>query len=431
MVALVPSAAASAQDGPTTSTESTSTTVPATEQGVFGTLLSDREPVIGASITVNGPDGVEIATVETLDDGTWAVPLDEPGDYEVSLDTDSLPDGTVLTRDDLQTQTKSVGAGRAAAVLFPLGSGGEDGVAEGGRAGSSTFDRVSQRLFDGVKFGLIIAMTAIGLSLVFGTTGLINFAHGELVTFGAIVAWFLNTSGPRLHLVPAAILAALATGLLGGAIQRGIFQPLQPKHLGSFQKLILTIGLALVIRHILLIWFGGRSRSYIQYNVQTEISLGPIDATPRDLAVMTIAVATLVAVASVLKYTRVGKAMRAVSDNIDLAESSGINVQRIVLYVWIAGAALAAVGGVMFGAIEAVNYQMGFRLLLLMFAGVILGGLGTAYGAMVGSLVVGIAAELSTLVFSPELRVAVALGLLIFALLVKPEGLLGTRERIG
>jgi neutral amino acid transport system permease protein len=144
-----------------------------------------------------------------------------------------------------------------------------------------------------------------------------------------------------------------------------------------------------------------------------------------------VSILILVAVAIVLLRTRVGKAMRAVADDVDLSEASGIDVQRVILYVWIGGAALAAVGGVFLGLIESVSFEMGFNLLLLMFAAVILGGLGTAFGAMVGGLVVGIATEVSTIWVQPSLKFVFALAALVLALLIRPQGILGRRERIG
>ncbi len=286
-------------------------------------------------------------------------------------------------------------------------------------------------LLNGVKFGLIIATTAIGLSLIFGTTGLINFAHGELVTFGAIIAWYLNGQGPTLHLVPAAALATVIAGGFSGALEYGLFRPLRARRVGLFQLLVITIGLALVIRHLLLIFFGGRSAPYADYTIQRVINVGRLALTPRDAVVMVLSMVVLLGVATLLQRTRTGKAMRAVADNPDLAESSGIDVPRVILMVWVLGGALAAIGGIFLGLVETVNYLMGFRLLLLMFAGVILGGLGTAYGAMIGSFVVGIITELSTLWFAPELKFVWALTVLVLVLLVKPQGILGRSERIG
>jgi neutral amino acid transport system permease protein len=199
-----------------------------------------------------------------------------------------------------------------------------------------------------------------------------------------------------------------------------------------FQLLVVTIGLSLILRFVVLIVFGGRAQPYQQYAVQQRVSFGPFSTTPRDLVVIAISAAVLIGVATGLQKSRIGKAMRAVADNRDLAESSGINVERVVSIVWIAGGALAGLGGILYATVFRVSYDFGFQpLLLLMFAGIILGGLGTAYGAMLGSLVVGLVTELSVVYFPNELKTAWALGVLVIVLLVRPQGLLGRRERIG
>jgi branched-chain amino acid transport system permease protein len=146
---------------------------------------------------------------------------------------------------------------------------------------------------------------------------------------------------------------------------------------------------------------------------------------------MIISVIALVGVALFLQRTQMGKATRAVADNRDLAESSGINVDRVVTFVWAAGAGLAALGGILQGLSEQVSWQMGFQLLLLMFAGVTLGGLGTAYGALVGSMVVGMVMEVSTLWIPSEFKTVTALAILIVILVVRPQGILGQAERVG
>ena len=142
-------------------------------------------------------------------------------------------------------------------------------------------------------------------------------------------------------------------------------------------------------------------------------------------------VGVLIGVALFIQKNRMGKAMRAVSDNRDLAESSGIDVDRVINFVWAAGAGLAALGGILHGLSQEVTWQMGFQLLLLMFAGVVLGGLGSAYGALVGSLVVGVAVEVSTLWIPSEFKTVVALSILVLILLVRPQGILGQAERVG
>ncbi|MGH3756761.1 branched-chain amino acid ABC transporter permease [Actinophytocola sp.] len=294
-------------------------------------------------------------------------------------------------------------------------------------------DRALQAFVDGIQFGAIIAITAVGLSLVFGTTHLINFAHGELVTIGAVVAFFLNVTdrGPGWHIIPAALIAVAFGALFGGVLERGMWRPLRSRGTGLISLFIVTIGLSLLLRHIVLVLFGTRPASYREYDIQRAIDLGPVGITPRDLTVVALSVLVLVGVALMLQRTRIGTAVRAVSSNRDLAEASGIDVQRVILVVWMLGGGLAALGGVFFGLTEIITWDMGFRLLLLMFAGIILGGLGSAYGAMAGSFVIGVVAQMSSLWFPIDLQNAWALLALIVVLLVRPQGILGRPGRVG
>lgn len=401
---------------------------PAEGAGVRGVLRVGNTPVEGVLIEV-ALEGESIGEATTDAAGEWAVPVPGPGTYQVTLDTETLPEGVELRDPERTVVDARVREGQNRAVLIALTGEGDGGGS--GSTGPTLAERVAQAAFNGVRFGLIIAMAAIGLSLIFGTTGLVNFAHSEFVTFGAVAAWYLNTSGPELHLVTAAAGAVLLTAVIGGALDRGVWRPLRSRRVGLFQMLVITIGISLAARHLILLFFGGRSRPYRHYTIQENLSFGPITVTPRDLTVMALSVVVLVLVATMLQRTRIGKAMRAVADNGDLAESSGIDVQRVILFVWVVGAGLAAIGGVFLGSTETVSWLMGFRLLLLMFAGVILGGLGTAYGAMIGGLVVGLVTEVSTVWFSSELKNAWGLLVLIIVLLVRPQGILGTRERIG
>jgi neutral amino acid transport system permease protein len=376
-----------------------------------------------------GDETIAQATTDAV--GEWRIPLPGPGTYRVTLDEGTLPEDVGLRDPERATLEIDVRPGQTRSVLFPLGEA--VGIA------ARLIPRVAQASVNGLKFGLIIAMASIGLSLIFGTTGLVNFAHGELVTFGAIAAWFLNTSGfhwgpfdllgPQ-EIVVAAALAVLLGALLGGTLDLGLFRPLRKRGTGAFQMLVIAIGLSLALRQAFLLWFGGESPRY-RLALQQTRSFGPLEITPRDMWVMAVAILVLAAVGLMLMFTRIGKAMRAVADNQDLAESSGIDVQRIIMFVWILGAGLAALGGVFLGVVENVSYLMGFRLLLLMFAGVILGGLGTAFGALVGSLVVGIVTEMSTLWFSTELKFVWALFIMALVLLLRPQGILGVKERIG
>jgi len=195
--------------------------------------------------------------------------------------------------------------------------------------------------------------------------------------------------------------------------------------------LVISIGLSFAIRNVILVIFGGEPKTYIDYAVQQEQAFLGIETVPKNVFIILSSLVILGAVGLFLQKTRTGIALRAVSDNKDLAESSGIDVNRVILVTWVMGSGLAGLGGVYFGLSEAVQWNMGFRLLLLIFAAVVLGGLGTAYGAMLGGFIIGLSVELSTFWISNELKNAVALGILVLMLLVRPQGLLGTKERLG
>jgi branched-subunit amino acid ABC-type transport system permease component len=403
-------------------------------ESIRGFLRNEGEPVPGVTITVSNEDG-EVGSVETGTDGAWEISVPGPGEYEVVLDTETLPDDVPGVVQD--TITTAVNQLQDKAVLFRVGEPGGDGGEEGGTPGTPAEggtdtaqpSQIWQLVASGVRFGLILGLAALGLSLVFGTMGLTNFAHGELVTFGAIVAWWLNNAG--LPVLAAAALTVVLGGVFGWAQDVGFWRPLRKRGSGLVALMIISIGVSLLLRYLYLYFFSGQRRSYDQYVIQSAIDFGPFGYAPRDLWIMGIAIVTLALVAVALVRTRVGKATRAVSDNPALASASGIDVDRVVTTVWIVGTALAALSGIMFGLVQQVDYLLGFRVLLLVFAAVVLGGLGTAWGAMVGALIVGVFVEVSTLIIPSELKYAGVLAVLIVILMVRPQGILGRRERIG
>ena len=403
-------------------TASAQTPTPAaTKQSVSGTINNGGEPVVGAGITVE-QDGAVVAEGKTDERGRFRIPLDEPGAYTVVLDLASLPEGAALRRGGGERVDVTVGPGRIAPALFLLG--------EATRSESSRLDRAPQLLVGGLQFGLVLAMAAIGLSLIFGTTGLTNFAHGELITGGAILGYALNV-GAGLNLIPATIIAVLVGGMLGALLDRGLWRPLRKRGTGLIAQLVVSIGLSFVMRYLYLIYFEGSSRSYAQYATQSPIEIGPVGILPRDMVIIVVSILVLVGVGLGLQRTRFGKATRAVADNPSLAATSGIDVERVINIVWAIGTGLAVLGGIFLALSQQVGWQLGQNALLLLFAGVTLGGLGTAYGALVGSLVIGVFTQLSTLFIAAELQVVGALLILIVILVVRPQGILGTAERVG
>jgi neutral amino acid transport system permease protein len=394
-------------------------------EAVQGTLVSAGQPVANVKIDVKVEGGVAVGSAVSDDKGKWRVDVPSGGRYEISLDTATLPEGVGLINPDQQTLRVQVFSGNVRTVLFRIAPGGA-----ASEKSESKWDRVPQLVFDGINFGLIIALAALGLSLIYGTTGLTNFAHGELVTLGALGAYYFNVT-VGLNLIPAAILAVIVAGALGYTQDRFFWGWLRRRGTGLIAMMIVSIGLALVLRHLYLYFFGGQSRQYSDYTIQAGLDLGPVNVTPASLFGMAIEIVIIVAVGIALLRTRLGKATRAVADNPSLAASSGINVERVIRIVWTVGAAIAGVAGILLAMQQSVNYQMGFQILLLVFAGVILGGLGTAFGALVGSLIVGLMIQLSTLFIPEEMKNVGALLVLIIVLLIRPQGILGRAERVG
>jgi branched-chain amino acid transport system permease protein len=281
---------------------------------------------------------------------------------------------------------------------------------------------------------MIIAITSVGLSLIFGTTGLSNFSHGEMVTFGALIAFGLNRSWASWPLILATVVAVAATAVFGAGFELAVWRPLRHRGTSLTSMMIVSIGLALAIRHVYLFLVGGAVEQYGDYTLQRDlVDLGPFEYAPRSLWIMGIAAVVIVGLALFLIHARFGKAIRAVSDNPELASSSGIDSDRVILVVWTMGGALAGLGGVLYGLEYGVQWDMGFTLLLLMFAAITLGGLGNPFGALVGSLVIGLFVELWTFVVpnANDMKNVGALVALIIVLLIRPQGILGSKERIG
>ena len=385
---------------------------------------TSRTPLEGVTINVFKADGSAVGEAVTGKDGLCTISVPSRDDYVIEINLATLPDGLTLidaekqkvavNRDLFTTNTKR--------VTFFTG--------EGASAGASASERILQRLSDGIRLGLIIAMCSVGLSLVFGTTGLTNFAHGEMVTFGGLMAFYLNVilEIPILISGPVVILMG---GLFGLLLNWGIFARLTKRGVTLLSQLVVTVGLSLMLRNIYLFQFGGRTKQLSSYSKQVNLEIGPIGITPRDLTTAILGVIILVSVALFLQRSRLGKAIRAVSDNVQLASATGIDTRKVIKIVWFAGGALAATGGIFRGLDEQVSFSMGSDLLFLMFAGITLGGLGSAFGALIGGFFIGIFVEMSSLFFPSELKVAPALFILIVMLVVRPQGLLGKSQRVG
>lgn len=408
---------------------------------VRGCLRDTRDtpasPVPGVSVSIENAEGEVLGEMETDESGVFDFAL--PGDpitnlgkdFVIKIDEDTLPDGSDLRDPEKVELTINFDTTSDQTITFPIG----DALPEG--AGNWT--RGLQLFVGGLVFSSLLAMAALGLSMIFGTTGLTNFAHGELITFGALVAWWVDRLPGKIEVpglgdisvIVGVVVAFIVGGVFGLANDKLLWKPLRMRGTGVIAMMIVSIGLSIFLRNVFQYVAGGQNHNYSQYSASTPLEIGPLLITPRDLAVTAVALGTLIVVSLLIQKTRLGKATRAVADNPALAASSGINVQRVIAAVWVTGAALAALAGALLGMTQGFDYQVGFKLLLLVFAAVVLGGLGTIWGAMVGAFVIGTLVEVSTLFIPAELKYVGALVVLILVLIVRPQGLLGRAQRIG
>jgi len=390
---------------------------------ISGLVELADEPLADVQLVVDG-GGFRVEVVSG-EDGRWAVGVPERGEYTITLNEATLPEGIAVINPELEqpnVRTITVGQSGSAVANFFIG--------QGPRNTTSLFDQIIDRLFNGLNFGLLLALAAIGLSLVFGTTGLSNFAHAELITFGGLMTLLFGvTLGfPIWIAIPIAILLGAGFGWLNDA---ALWKPLRRKGVGLIPLMIVSIGLSLAVRYTFQLFVGGDTQQ-LPGATDTTLSIGLFGLSWIDVASMGVSVVVLLGVAYFLLRTRIGKATRAVSDNPALAAASGIDVDRVIRIVWVVSGALAALSGILWAYFRpGVGWDMGFQILLLTFAAVTLGGLGTAFGALIGALVVGIFVEMSTLIIPSDLKFVGALAVLILVLLVRPQGILGRKERIG
>jgi len=285
----------------------------------------------------------------------------------------------------------------------------------------------AQRSVNGIVSGSYIALGAIGLTLVYGILKLVNFAQGDMLTFGAYIA-FLFDATLDMPLAVALVAGVLATAALGVAQELAMWRPMRAKKAGMLQLLLMALGLAFVLRYVIQFIWGTEPRS-LDADVTSSISFLGLSIGETELIVVIISFVVLTAVATMLRVTSLGRQMRALADNFDLAETTGIDTGQVVLKTWLLAGGLAGLAGVLVvAATGSLTPNTGFYLLLPLFAAVVLGGIGNAYGALAGGLVIGLTQEWSTLVVESQWKVAVSFLVLIIVLIVRPQGIFG-RER--
>ncbi|SDS84998.1 amino acid/amide ABC transporter membrane protein 1, HAAT family [Microbacterium paraoxydans] len=397
-----------------------------------GVVTDGDEPVEGVVMTIEG-NGFDAET-ETDAEGKWRLYVPEKETYTLTVDESTLPDGVIVDATQLPEGIQPV-SGTTASFELEFGLTGTKIVnlflGEGERVTVSFLDQLLSRLVGGLNFGLLLGLASMGAALIYGTTRLSNFAHGEMVTWGAVIT-LVVTSFWQLPLWAGIIAAVIGGAALGWALDAGIWKPLRRRGLGVVQLMIVSIGLSLALRYGLQYIIGG-STYQLPGASPEPIRLGPISLSYIDMIGMATSIIVILGVAFFLTRTRIGKATRAISDNPQLAAASGIDVDKVIRVVWILAGTLAAISGILWAYFRpGVKWDMGMQMLLLMFCAITLGGLGSAIGALIGSIIVGLAVEVSTLLGVPtDLKYASALVALIIILLVRPQGILGRKERLG
>ncbi|GAB4099031.1 branched-chain amino acid ABC transporter permease [Sinomonas halotolerans] len=416
LLALAPAAVATTSPSPSPSPAQTQY-----QNSISGFLRNEGKPLAGVEIKVTG-DGFEgVAT--SAQNGAWSIGVPTQGTYQLELDESTLPEGVALAEGQENPRSVTFNQTSNVSAIFAFGKGIQ--VVEGNFG-----QELLNRLVAGLSFGLLLALSAVGLSLIFGTTGLTNFAHGEMVTLGAVTVFGLSAAGLPFWL--AIILALVASAAAGYVQDAGLWKPLRRRGTSLVPMMIVSIGLALAARYVILFFFGGATQQ-LPFAQSPDIQLGPISISPNNLWSLVISLIVILIIGFVLLKTRLGKATRAVADNPALAAASGIDVDAVIRIVWVTGGLLAGLGGILWAYYRpGVTFDMGQQILLMIFAGVTLGGLGTVFGALVGSVVVGVFVELTTVFgVSSDLKYVGALAIMIAVLLFRPQGILGRRERVG
>jgi len=406
---------------------------------IQGCLTDTRKkppaPVSGVRFTAFDDQGKEVGKGESNASGVFDINLGKSIDvlgntYTVKLDKASLPKGADLRNPKQLALKFTPKLSSDVYVTFPIGD------AAAGGAGKAT--QALQLAVGGLVFSVLLAMGALGLSMIFGTTGLTNFAHGELITFGALVAYGVDAlpgtiriGGTNVTIAVAVLVATVASAAFGWLNDWALWARLRRRGTGLIAMMVVSIGLSIFLRNIFQYVAGAGTHQYSQFSSPKPWHFGPVLVTPKDVFVIIFSTIVLILVVIALQKTRLGKATRAVADNTALSAATGINVDRVISVVWIVGAMLAGLSGVLLGMTQGFDYQLGFKLLLLVFAATVLGGLGTAWGAIVGAMVIGLFVEVSTLIIPAELKFVGALVVLIVVLLIRPQGLLGKAQRVG
>lgn len=291
--------------------------------------------------------------------------------------------------------------------------------------GGLTTNELALALGFGLVTASILAVASVGLTLQFGITNYVNFAYGDFMTLGAYIAWQLNTS-LKWNIWLAMVGASVGVGIIAVLFNRFLLAPFSRRFPDLFSILIVTFALSLVLLNVIQAIWGPNFKQYaVPY--ENPLSLGPFLLTRTQIIIILLSVAIMIVLHVLLTRTKLGKAMRAMSDNTSLASVTGIDTGRITTITWFLTGLLAGLAGTILGLnISSITPATGEGFLFVIFAAVIFGGIGKPTGAMLGALIIGLATEISAIVINPAYKLDVAFVILILVLLVRPQGLIAS-----
>lgn len=281
------------------------------------------------------------------------------------------------------------------------------------------------QIINGLSQGSIFALVALGYSMVYGITQLINFAHGDIIMVGAYATYvMLILAGTPLW---AAIFAAvLFCAIVGVVIEQVAYQRLLNKNAPRISLLITAIGVSMLLQNLFQLIFKSDAKSVSNVLPSFPVPIGPLEISSVTLITIATSVVIMILLQLLVKKTRIGKAMRATSEDAGAAKLMGVSSRNTIAFTFAVGSGLAAVGAVLYvGAYPSITPYMGSLLGLKAFVAAVLGGIGSIPGAMIGGLLIGVAESLTKAVGLSQITDAVVFGILILVLLVKPTGLLG------
>ena len=282
-----------------------------------------------------------------------------------------------------------------------------------------------EQVINGLMMGSIYVLVALGLVLIYGVMHVVNFAHGVLFTLGGYLGHFFFTQWWDNYWV-ATLLSMLSVGLVGYALERGVFRPLN----GNLRnQVIASLGLILAFENAVIALWGPNALQWKVASTEQLVSLGELRFSVHHLGIIALTMIMITALGLFLKHTRFGTAIRATSQNQEAALVVGIPVQRVQWSTFVLGSALAALGGCLVGPLFLVFPQMGDVPLVKGLAGILLGGMGSVPGAVVGGLILGVTESVSTLFLPTDYRDSIAFMVMVGILLFRPQGLWGQRVR--